>query len=207
MTPERPLRADAQRNRSAILCAAAQVFADEGTAVTLEHIAAVAGVGVGTIYRRFPSVQDLLAEVLEEKMRRYADRVEEAAARAETQPWEAFRDFVLYILEQQASDLAFSDVILSPDTGTELFRAETGRAFHAAELLVERARSAGALRPDFHHSDLYVLQHANGGLVRGVQRTAPLAWKRFGELMLEAFRAPGTGELTPPPEAWTQRGS
>ncbi|MBB1016752.1 TetR/AcrR family transcriptional regulator [Dietzia sp. DQ11-71] len=203
MSPDRPLRADAQRNRSAILCAASRVFAEEGTSVTLERIATEAGVGVGTIYRRFPSVQHLLAEVLEEKMRRFADLAEEAASRAETEPWEAFRDFIMFILEQQATDLSFSDVMLSPDAGSELFRAEIGRALRAAEILVERAQAAGVLRTDFHHSDLYVLQHANGGIVRGVQQTAPLAWMRFGELMLEAFRAPGAGELTPPPAAWT----
>lgn len=206
MSSERPLRADAQRNRSAILCAAAQVFADEGTSVTLEHIATVAGVGVGTIYRRFPSVQDLLAEVLEEKMRRYADRIEQEAARAGAEPWEAFRDYVMFTLEEQAGDLGLSDVVLSPGSGTEPFQVETERAFRAMELVVERAQAAGVLRADFHHSDLYVLQHANGGIVRGVQQTAPLAWKRFGELMLEAFRAPGAGPLTPPPAVWTQQG-
>lgn len=204
MSPERPLRADAQRNRSAILCAASKVFAEEGTAVTLEQIAAVAGVGVGTIYRRFPSIQDLVSEVLEEKMRRFADYTEEAAARAETQPWEAFHDYVMFILEHQAADLGFSDVILSPNAGTELFRAEIRRALRAAEILVERAQAAGVLRTDFHHSDLYVLQHANGGIVRGVQQTAPLAWKRFGEYMLEAFRAPSAGPLTPPAQEWTR---
>ncbi|NGP09344.1 hypothetical protein G6038_28515 [Rhodococcus sp. 14C212] len=58
-------------------------------------------------------------------------------------------------------------------------------------------------RPDFHHSDLYLLQHANGGLLRGTQKSAPLAWKRFGDYMLQAFRAPGPDPLTPPPDAWT----
>lgn len=204
MSSDRPLRADAQRNRSAILCAASGVFAEEGTAVTLEHIAEVAGVGVGTIYRRFPSIHDLVSEVLEEKMRRFADLTEEAAARAETQPWEAFRDYVMFILEQQATDLGFSDVILSPDAGTDLFRAEIGRSLSATKILLERAQAAGAVRPDFHHSDLFVLQHANGGIVREVQQTAPLAWKRFGEYMLEAFRAPGADPLTPPAEEWTR---
>ena len=94
-------------------------------AVTLEHIAEVAGVGVGTIYRRFSSVQELAAEVLEEKMTRYADRTEAAASkRALTDPWPAFRDYVLFILEEQANDLAFSDVVLTTRGGTDLFVAE-----------------------------------------------------------------------------------
>jgi AcrR family transcriptional regulator len=202
---ERPLRADAERNRQAIVWAAGSVFASEGTDVTLEHIADVAGVGVGTIYRRFRTVQDLVAVVFEEKMSRYADEAERAAGRAETEPWEAFRDFVMFMLEQQAGDLAFSDVILSPGLGTELFRAQSRRALLASRLLVRRARDAGAIRVDFDESDLYLLLQANAGLVKGTQRSAPNAWKRFGQYMLQSFREHG-GELEPPSPTWMRAG-
>lgn len=199
----KPLRADAERNRQAIICAAGSVFAEEGTAVTLERIAAAAGVGVGTIYRRFATVDALVAVVLEEKMRRYADRTEEAAAQAEAKPWEAFRDWVLFILEQQATDLAFSDVLLSANAGSELFLAESRRALRASIRLVNRARDAGAIRPDFDHSDLLMLQHANAGLVRGTHRSAPEAWRRFGDYMLQGFRV-AASPLTTPPTAWVR---
>jgi AcrR family transcriptional regulator len=199
----RPLRADAERNRQSIICAAGTVFAEEGTAVTLERIAAAAGVGVGTIYRRFSSVEELVGVVLEEKMRRYADRTEEAAALAESEPWQAFSEWVLFILEQQATDLAFSDVILSADDGSELFRAEVRRALRASMLLVNRARSAGAVRPDFDHSDLLMLQHANAGLVRGTHRSASEAWRRLADYMLQAFSTED-GRLTPPPRSWSR---
>ena len=96
---EGQIQTDAERNRQAIICAAGSVFAEHGTAVTLEHIADVAGVGVGTIYRRFPTIDDLVAVVLEEKMRRYADRTEEAAMASVDAPWEAFRDWELFIME------------------------------------------------------------------------------------------------------------
>lgn len=203
-TDKRPLRADAERNRQAIICAAGSVLAQEGSDVTLEHIADVAGVGVGTIYRRFSSVEELLGVVLEEKMRRYAERTEQLAQQAEDQPWEAFRDYVMFILEQQATDAAFSDVLLSSSRGTELFRAELTRALEASVQLVERARNAGAVRMDFHHSDLLMLQHAARGLLRGTQRIAPLAWKRFGEYMLQAFREASVEPLTPPSKIWTR---
>lgn len=199
----KPLRADAERNRQAIICAAGSVFAEEGTSVTLERIAAAAGVGVGTIYRRFASVEELVAVVLEEKMRRYADRTEEAAARAMEHPWEAFRDWVLFILEQQATDLAFSDVLLSANAGSELFQAEVRRALRASIHLVNRARTAGAIRLDFDHGDLLMLQHANAGLVLGTHHSAPEAWRRFGDYMLQAFRAP-VGPLAAPPAAWVR---
>lgn len=200
-TTAKPLRADAERNRQSIICAAGSVFAKEGTAVTLERIAAAAGVGVGTIYRRFASVDELVAVVLEEKMRRYADQTEEAAARATEEPWEAFRDMVLFILEQQATDLAFSDVILSAGTVSELFDTEVRRALRASIQLVNRARTAGAIRPDFDHSDLLMLQHANAGLVHGTHRSAPEAWRRFADYMLQSFRGE-TGTLSDPPASW-----
>lgn len=202
-TPDRPLRADAERNRQAILCAAGSLLAQEGSDVTLERIAAVAGVGVGTIYRRFSSVEELMGVVLEEKMRLYAERTEQAAEQAESEPWEAFRGWVMFILEQQATDAAFSEVLLSGRSGSELFRAEKARAFTASVRLVERTRAAGEIRSDFDHSDLLMLQHAAGGLQR-VQRSAPLAWKRLGEYMLQAFRHPGDEPLTPPSKVWTR---
>ncbi|WP_449373122.1 TetR/AcrR family transcriptional regulator [Arthrobacter psychrolactophilus] len=200
-TTAKPLRADAERNRQAIICAAGSVFAKEGTSVTLERIAAEAGVGVGTIYRRFASVTELVAVVLEEKMRRYADRTEEAAARAAEEPWQAFCDAVLFMLEQQATDLAFSDVIIAGGSVSDLFDAEVRRALRASIQLVNQARKAGVIRPDFDHSDLLMIQHANAGLVRGTHRTAPEAWRRFADYMLQSFRNSG-GPLSDPPDAW-----
>ncbi|PTL71910.1 TetR/AcrR family transcriptional regulator [Rathayibacter caricis DSM 15933] len=199
-TSPRPLRADAERNRQAILCAAGTLFAEEGVGVTLERIAAAAGVGVGTIYRRYATVDALIAVVLEEKMRRYADRTEEAAVQALEDPWEAFRDWVLFIVEQQATDLAFGDVTLSGE-GSALFRSETRRALRASLTLVARARAAGAIRPDFHHTDLILLQHANAGLVRTTHHEAPEAWRRFADYMLQSFRVSG-GPLADPPAVW-----
>jgi AcrR family transcriptional regulator len=197
----KPLRADAERNRQAIICAAGSVFAEQGTAVTLEHIAEIAGVGVGTIYRRFASVDDLVAVVLEEKMRRYADRTEEAADQAHSEPWEAFNAWVLFILEQQATDLGFSDVILSAGSGSALFQSEVRRALRASIHLVNRARAVGAIRSDFDHSDLLMLQHANAGLVRGTHRDAPDAWRRFADYMLQSFKSVAA-PLAPPPAEW-----
>lgn len=182
------LRADAERNRQAIICAAGSVFAEEGTAVTLERIASAAGVGVGTIYRRFATIDELIGVVLEEKMRRYADRTEEAAVQAQDTPWEAFQGWVWFVLEQQATDLAFSDVLLSAGTVSELFDTEVRRAFRASISLVSRARTAGAIRPDFEQSDLLMLQLANAGLVRGTHQSAPDSWRRFGDYMLQSFR-------------------
>lgn len=197
----KPLRADAERNRQSIICAASKVFATEGTGVTLEHIADVAGVGVGTIYRRFPTIDDLVAVVMEAKIARYADRAEQAATYAETDPAAAFEDYIFFILEQQATDLAFSELILRPRGATDLFRSEIGRALDASILLVDHAKTAGAIREDFDHSDLYLMLNANAGIVRGMGHTAPDSWRRFGQYMLQSFRNPGPA-LPAPPAGW-----
>lgn len=202
----RPLRADAERNRQAIIYAAGPVLAKEGTAVSLEHIAEVAGVGVGTIYRRFPTIEDLVAAVLEAKMTRYADRAEEASEQALRQPWEAFRDFVLFMLEAQATDLAFSEMIINPQAATELFRGQIRRGYAASVQLVDRAKAVGAIRPDFDQSDLYMLLNANAGVVRAARRAAPQASLRLGQYLLQAFRERGAGPLPPPPAVWARAG-
>lgn len=105
--------------------------------------------------------------------------------------------------DQQANDLAFSDVILAPGLGTELFRAHSTRALAASRLLAERAKAAGAIRADFDLSDLFLLQQANAGLVKSVHRSAPRAWKRLGQYMLQAFRVDG-GALEPSSPTWTR---
>ena len=184
-----PLRADANRNRGAIIGAASTVFASSGLNVTLESIARTAGVGVGTIYRRFPTIEDLVGVVFDDKMSRFADRAEQAAEDARTRPWDAFSEYVHFVLEEQADDFAFSDVLLSASRCTALFPAQAERGSRASHLLVERAKSAGVLRPDFVHADLELLMNANAGIIR----TSPEASRRFADYMLKAFRAPDAG--------------
>jgi hypothetical protein len=94
-------------------------------------------------------------------------------------------------------------VILSAGAGSELFRSEVRRALRASFRLVNRARSAGAIRRDFDHSDLLMMQHANAGLVTGTHLTAPDAWRRFADYMLQSFRS-AAGPLSPPPTTWVQ---
>ena len=186
------------------MCTAGRLFAEEGTHTTLERIAEVAGVGVGTIYRRFASIDELVAVVLEEKMASYADRAEEFAAQSSTQPWEAFEGYVRFILEQQTSDLAFSQVILDPSGASRAFQSEIRRAFTATLTIVETAKAAGAVRADLDHSDLLLLIHANAGIVGSLGQAAREASARFGQYMLEAFRDVTAPPLPPPPRAWAR---
>jgi AcrR family transcriptional regulator len=203
------LRADAARNRDSIVCAASAAFAEHGTDVGLDEIARRAGVGIATLYRRFPTRDALIETVLDETMRHYADRTEAAAEQALTQPWEAFSSYLMFVMEHQVTDPAFADALLAPLLGSEIFAAQHRRALDASFVLVDRVLAAGVVRPDFHHADLHLLILANAGVARATRRTAPQAWRRLTAYMLDAFRH-DTGQALPAvPHLWERavRGS
>ncbi len=192
----RPLRVDAARNREAILEAARQVFAESGMDAALEEIARRADVGIATLYRRFPTRQDLVAAAFEPRLRAY-----EAAARAAIaapDPWEGFSTFVRTACSMQAADAGCADVFsLTFPTTTELDR-QLRAATAGLNDVIERAKAQAALRADFVLEDLVVLLMANAGVVNATKRHAPEAWERFAAYMLDAFRAPGASPLPEP---------
>jgi len=195
----RPLRADAERNRAAIVTAAREVFARQGLTAPLEEIAAQAGVGIATLYRRFPTRERLVGAALADKVCEYAGAAE--AALACDDPRAGFTGFVRAICELQSGDRGLADLLsmgLPADEEVEALRAQAGRAVAA---LIDRAKAAGVLRADFVAQDLLLLQIANAGVVHVTGLDAPLAWRRFTALALDAFLAAGAPPLPPPPTA------
>jgi AcrR family transcriptional regulator len=126
----RGLRADAARNRAAILAVARDVFAEQGLEAPLEVIAARAGVGIATLYRRFPTREKLVAAALVEKIAQYAQAAEQALEVPD--PWAGFAWFVQRICELQACDRGLGDL---------LSRSSAGR------LTTTSSCSSSALRP------------------------------------------------------------
>lgn len=185
----RPLRTDAERNREAILAAAAVVYADRGCETSLEAVAKLAGVGVGTVYRRFPNKGLLIEALLEGSMRDYAEKTEAAAALARTEPWAAFREHVLTLVTKQAVDRAFSEVVSDPSTSSEAFRTYHRRALRASLALMATAKKAGVLRPDAEHRDLLLLTRANHGVVQASPVGDTTSSLRLAGLLLDALRA------------------
>jgi AcrR family transcriptional regulator len=143
---ERPKRADARRNYEKVLAAAREAFAEGGESTALEEIARRAGVGIGTLYRHFPTRQALVEAL-------YLDEVEEVCRSAAeldlADPWEAlnrwFERFIGYIATKQA--LAH-ELLNYLDYDAPLFRDCRAQLFAAGEPLLERAQSAGVVRPD-----------------------------------------------------------
>lgn len=176
-----------------ILTAAAGAFARDGSDISMDEVARLAGVGVGTVYRRFPTKDALLDALCEQRMTEYAEFAEMSAARAVDDPWPAFLAYVEFLTEQQAQDLAFSEVLRNPARGSPAFRDLHRRALRAEMKLVRRAVTAGVVRADLHHSDLLLLIDANHGVLvahRHAARSsdARRASRRLVALMLDSFR-------------------
>ena len=157
----KPLRADAQRNREKVLRAAREAFAASGYDVPLDEIAALAGVGPGTVYRHFPSKEELFEAVATARVR---DLIDDARARAEdADPGQAFFGFLGRIREEAAAkrDVPEALSIAGP------LQAE----MHAAlgELL-RRAQQAGAVRPEITTPDIIALLK---GLLRSINDAPP----------------------------------
>lgn len=184
--PSRPLRADARRNREAILTAAAELFGQRGDDAQIEEIAALARLGVGTVYRHFADKQALIAAIVG---RRFEAATELAlAAEQLDDPAEAFDRLLYGYLESVDGDSAFRRALLGPDEprweaiGAQkaAFRAVVGR-------IVARAVDAGLLRPDFGADDFVLI-------TRGAMANMPgeKEWRRHVALQLEGVRRPAT---------------
>src|SRR6195952_3724769 len=110
-TPERPLRKDAARNRERILGAAGEVFAERGLGVTLDDIAHHAGVGVGTVYRRFEDKEQLIDALFEQRVGAIITSAEESRELAE--PWLALEHFLVVTLEAQSRDQGLREIVFA----------------------------------------------------------------------------------------------
>jgi AcrR family transcriptional regulator len=191
------LRSDAERNRAQIIAAARAAFAESGLDAPMHAIARRAGVGIGTLYRRFPDRGALIAAAFADEMREFARAVDDALA--EPDPWTGFRRYVETMTRMQARDPGFRDLVTLASPATGEFEALHRQTFAGVQTLVERAKRAGALRADFAPEDIIMLLMANQGVIMGTAKTAPRTQPRLVAYLLQAFAAPGGGTLPPPP--------
>ena len=154
--PVRTPRADARRNRTRLLAAAEALFAAEGVEVPIDNIARRAGVGVGTLYRHFPTKEILFAAVVRDRLERLA--VEARTLLAAGDPEEAFFTFFRRLVEAGATKRDLSDALAGAGIDMAAQTAEPARELRdaLAELLV-RAQRAGAVRDDIGAADIFAL--------------------------------------------------
>lgn len=153
---DRPLRADARRNRENVLRAARDAFAASGYGVPLDEIAALAGVGPGTVYRHFPSKEELFEAVIAARVR---DLIDDARSRAgDADPGGAFFGFLGRFRQEATAKRDLPDAIA--------IAGPLQHDLHAAlDVLLRRAQQAGAVRPDITTQDLLILLK---GLLRSI---------------------------------------
>ena len=191
------LRADAERNRLRVLQAARAVFAEQGLEASTNEIARRAGVGIATLFRRFPTRDDLVEAVFADKMAAYSAAVTDALADAD--PWRGFCGFIERVCEMQADDRGFADVLTLTFPTAKGLEAERDRSAHALTELLDRAKAAGRLRADFAHQDVPLVLMANAGVVTATRDVAPDAWRRIVGYLIQAFAADAARPLPDPP--------
>ena len=195
--PDRPLRRDAERNRQRILEAASVVFAERGLRGSHDDIARAAGVGVGTVYRRFPDKEQLIDALFEARVEEIAEIARAAVADAD--PWGALVGFLIRSQELQNADRGLNEIVLGGARGAA--RATAARSLIAPLVarVLRRAKDAGAVRADVELSDLPLIQLAIGTVAEASRDVAPNAWRRTMTLVLDRLRAASAaGELPAP---------
>lgn len=209
-TPEKPLRRDAERNRQRILEAAREAFAEGGLSVTLDEIAQRAGVGVGTIYRRFPDKELLIEALFEDRMTAFAALAEDCLLEAD--PWTGFVRFLESATQAHASDRGFKECTLSGSHGLERVSRARLLMYPLVTRLVERAQADGSLRADIAPTDVPLLQIMLGSLSECTRDVEPDVWRRFLGIVTDGLRsrrdepgALGHDALTPEQTQTTMR--
>ena len=184
MTDPRPLRADAERNRQRIVDAAGPLFAERGVDVSVEDLAAAAGVGIGTFYRRFPDRESLVEAVFETRLERVVEAARDALEIED--PWEAFRTFVVNVARMHARDRGLKDV-LSSDRGRERVAAFRRTIQPLAGQLLERAKAAGALREDVTQFDIPMIHQAVSAIAAITRDVSPDYFERTLTLLVDGL--------------------
>jgi AcrR family transcriptional regulator len=196
--PARPLRRDAQRNRDVILAAARQQFCDHGLEAPLEEIARRAGVGIGTLYRHFPTRVDLLDAVLADAVQAHVDAAEQALATDD--PWDGFTYYLEETCRLQAADRGLNDAMGMRFPRAATVEATKARLFDLVAQVIDRAKQSGQLRADLTLEDLAFVTWANTRILQASRAAgAPDAWRRHLGFLLDGFRSDRAHPLPQPP--------
>ncbi|WP_260981313.1 TetR/AcrR family transcriptional regulator [Curtobacterium pusillum] len=198
MTDAMPhLRADARENRDRVLQAARDLFGSRGLDVTMRDIARHAGVGPATLYRRFPSRQDLVDAAFDDELELCRSIVLDGAG--EPDAWQGFRSVVARVVELNARNQGFVDALVAAGHVSDRLARHRAELLRALAALTVRAKESGALRPDFVVDDLLLVLLAARGLRGSDPGERVVAARRFAALALDAFRRSEDSERLPEP--------
>ena len=182
-----PPRRDAQRNRGRLVAAGREVFAEHGDETTLEEIARRAGVGIGTLYRHFPTREALIEVIFQEHIGEVLSAAEQAAASEDA--WQGLVGYLERVLALQARNLPLRDVFLRHPVGEGRIAEQRRRIGPLLKTSIARARAQGTLRDDFRLSDLSFASWSFAPLFEATAGIAPNAWRRHLRILLDGMRA------------------
>jgi AcrR family transcriptional regulator len=196
--PARPLRADAARNRTRVLDAARSAFAEAGLDVGVEEIARRAGVGKGTLYRRFPTKEALVRAIFDDIL----EEVERLSAEVAGQPaGDAFARFLSTAALMQASNQGFYDVVAQRLGAAALTDEQRTRFLAAIARPLRRAQDDGAVRTDLVPEDVQIMLRMLGATTRAAPDGSAMDehWPRYLALLLDAVRPAAATPLAAEP--------
>lgn len=189
MPGPRPKRADAQRNRERIVAAAREVFGGQGIDAPMEEVARVAEVGVGTLYRHFPTKQSLLGELLAERFRLFGAQAQRTLEEV-ADPWEAFAGTVRSNAELTSRDVGLQDALFRGDVSWEPVAEPLAALRSTMTEIISRGQATGAIRVDLTVDDMPVIMC---GVCSTMANThpdgTPMDWRRHLELLLDGAKA------------------
>lgn len=195
MTDHRPLRADAARNRKALLAVAADEFAERGPDTSVADIARRAGVGKGTVFRHFASKDDLIAEIVLDRITELNAVGERLLAAAD--PGAALLEFLTVAARQrQQRDLSFLQE--AGELRADVVECRT-RLYEIVAALVDRARAHGAVRDDVTGTDVVLLMCAPNHVTSYLPDASPDLWQRYLAIIFDGLRPAGAHPLPQPP--------
>jgi len=182
-----PLRRDAELNRQRIILAAREVFAKHGIGAGLNDIARHAGVGVGTVYRRFPDKDVLVEAALRDQFDALIAVLDQGLV--DEDPWNGLTTVIRHAVAANIADRGLRDVVFSSGVNRDQLSALRALVGERLEQLLERARARGSLRPEITVTDLIMLMlmlmefgHRSAG-------TNPLAYRRYLDLIIGSLRS------------------
>jgi AcrR family transcriptional regulator len=197
------LRRDAQRNRDAILVAAQSVFGERGLDAGVDEIARRAGVGMGTLYRRFPHKDDLIAAIFEQRLAELAAVAE--AALHDPKPWDGLVRVLAAVGELQAANRGFKDILAHTLRREGALTPVRLRVRRLNAELVERAQQAGVLRDDITPEDITVFLLSLCVVVDTTSDVAPDFWRRFLAIAMDGLRPGEKRQPLPQPPLTRQQ--
>ncbi len=197
--PGRLLRADAERNRQRILAAAAELFTERGLEPSLDDVARHAGVGVGTVYRRFPDKASLADALFDERIDALVALAEEA--QAEPDAWAALVSFLERSAEMLVTNRGLRQILTFAAEGHDRGICARDRMRPAIQSLIERAQADGQVRADLRPTDVPMIEFMVAAAAEYAWQVRPTVWRRYLALILDALRpASASGRPLPEPE-------